>query len=376
MKIRMISVALASAMLGTFATAASADALGDFKAKVDTAWSKAAIGADVKGLSDEAGPALAKGTSIGAACLGSQLTACVQWWAQLKDIAATTGLQIAEYDGKLDVATWNKELTRAAQAGHAGILVFGGVPSISVQGLTAIAEAKIPLVGMTSDDAPDMKALSSRLDGGIQQDNYDIGYLQGVAAYKLGEGKVHAIGGYDGSDLSIARRTGFEAFVAECAAAGGDCKVTLRQTDTAQMMQQIGQYCSSLALANPDYNVMVTQVDDTTAICVDAVKGAGLLKKGDFGIGVDFNTVGAKRIAPDSDFLASVAAPYSSGAWQGIDELNRILNGQPPLAGRPWVKGIFHPGNVTAIDTKSDTPWDVQLFKPKELYTKLWAIGG
>ena len=373
---RIISAAIGSILLGLAATAAHADALGDFKAKVDTAWTKAAIGADVKGLSDTAGPALKKGMSIGAACLGSQITACVQWWAQLKEISALTGLEIAEYDGKLDVATWNKELTRAAQAGHAGILVFGGVPSISAQGLAAIAEAKIPLVGMTSDDAPDTKALSSRLDGGIEQDNFEIGYLQGVAAYKLGEGKVHAIGGYDGSDLSVARRKGFEAFVEECATAGGDCTVKLRQTDTAQMFQQIGQYCSSLALANPDFNVMVTQVDDATAICVDSVKSAGLVKKGDFGIGVDFNTISAKRIAPGSDFLASVAAPYASGAWQGIDELNRLLNGEAPLAGRPWIKGIFHPGNVTNIDTQSDTPWDVQLFNPKALYTKLWAVAG
>jgi Periplasmic binding protein domain len=354
--------------------AAMADALTDFQAVVDTAWTEAALQPGAQGVSNAGSVPLQEGKSIGAACLGSQITACVQWWAELQQIATLTGWTVTEYDGKIDVATWNEQLTRAAEAGHDGILTFGAIPSISGQGLGAIAAKGLPVVGMTSDDPEGVPTLTARLDGGIRQDNFEVGYLQGVAAYKLGNGKLHAIGGYDGSEISVARREGFESFIAECVAAGGDCQANLRQTDTAQMFQQIGQYCSSLALANPGFNVMITQVDDLTAICVDEDKAAGLLAEGAFGMGVDFNTIGVARIAEGTNFLASVAAPYPSGAWQGIDELNRIFSGQAASTDRLWVKGIFHPGNIGAIDSASGAAWDVQIFNPAAVYGEVWGL--
>ena len=368
---KMLATTVTFALLGT---SVHADALADFLAKADTAWDQAALQAGVAGVSNAGSVALLPEKSIGAACLGSQITACVQWWAELQQIATLTGWTVTEYDGKIDVATWNEQLTRAAEAGHDGILTFGAIPSISGQGLAAIAAKGLPVVGMTSDDPEGVPTFTTLLDGGIRQDNFEVGYLQGVAAYKLGKGKLHAIGGYDGSEISVARREGFESFVAECAAAGGDCQANLRQTDTAQMFQQIGQYCSSLALANPGFNVMITQVDDLTAICVDEIKTAGLLTDGAFGVGVDFNTIGVARISEGTNFLASVAAPYPSGAYQGIDELNRIMSGQAPSTDRLWVKGIFHPGNIGAIDAASGAAWDVQLFNPAAVYSEVWGL--
>ena len=351
---------------------AAGGTLEAFQAKVKEEFDKATVVGDAAGLAVSEDVPLQEGASVGAACLGSQLTACGLWWDELAKVSAVTGWEIAQYDGKLDLKTWNEELTRAAQAGHDGILVFGGVPSLSTEGMKAIADAGVPVVGMTTDDPEGVTAVGSRLDGGIEKDNFEIGYLQGVAAYTIGNGKVHAIGGYDGSDLSNARQRGFEAFIKECADAGGDCKADLRQTDTAQMYTQIGQYCPSLAQANPDFNVMTTQADDITTICVDAVKAAGLLKDGDFGVSVDFNS-GASRIAEGTDFLASVAVPYTSGAWQGADELNRLMQGLEPLEGRPWVKQIFYPGNIATVDTASGTAWDVQLFSPEEFYRAIWG---
>ena len=355
-------------------TLAHADALSDFEAKVEAQWNAATLTEIEEGVSNLGSVALKDGASVGAACLGSQITACVQWWAQLQAIADLTGWTVTEYDGKIDVSTWNEQLTRAAQAGHDGILTFGAIPSISGQGLAAIEASGLPAVGMTSDDPDGVASLNSRLDGGIYADNYEVGYLQGVAAYTLGNGVVHAIGGFDGSEISVARREGFEAFVAECEAAGGDCWSNLRQTDTAQMFQQIGPYCSSLALANPGFNILITQVDDLTALCIDEVKGAGLLSDDVIGIGVDFNAVGVARIAEGEHFQASVAAPYFSGAWQGVDELNRLMTGGSALDGRAWVKGIFHPGNVSLIDTDSEEPWDVQLFEPAQAYSAAWGV--
>jgi hypothetical protein len=131
------------------------------------------------------------------------------------------------------------------------------------------------------------------------------------------------------------------------------------------MFQQIGQYCSSLALANPGCNVMITQVDDLTAICVDEVKAAGLLAEGAFGVA---------RIAEGNNVLASVAAPYSSGAWQGIDGMHRIFSGQAASTDRLWVKGIFHPGNIGAIDAAAGAAWDVQMFNPSTVYSKVGGL--
>ena len=362
------------AALAVMGTMAQADTLSDFEAKVAEMWETAVLGNNVEGVLNSGSVELKPGASVGAACLGSQITACVQWWAQLQEIAALTGWTVTEYDGKIDVAIWNEQLTRAAQAGHDGLLTFGAIPSISGQGLGAIEQSGLPLVGMTSDDPEGISSLLSRLDGGIYQDNYEVGYLQGVAAYTLGEGVLHAIGGFDGSEISVARREGFEAFVAECEGAGGDCWSNLRQTDTAQMFQQIGPYCSSLALANPGFNILITQVDDLTALCIDEVKGAGLLSDDVIGIGVDFNSVGVSRISEGENFQASVAAPYFSGAWQGIDELNRLMTGGEPLEGRPWVKGIFYPGNLELLDAESEQPWDVQLFNPQAAYSAAWGV--
>ncbi len=355
------------------ADTASSGTLGEFEAKVAETWETAT--GPVDGFDHAAGPAIASGKSVGAACLGSQITACVQWWDQVEAVGELVGWDVTIYDGQIDVAVWNEQLTRMAQAGHDALAVFGGIPSLSTEGLTAIEASGLPLVGMTSDDPDGVKALAVRLDGGIENDNFEVGYLQGVAAYTLGEGKVHAIGGYDGSEISVAREAGFQAFVDECVAAGGDCWAELRPTDNAEMFTQIETFCPSLAQANPDFNVMISQVDDITAICIDAIAAAGLLKDGDFGIGVDYNSIGVDRIANSDSFGASIAIPYSSGAWQGVDELNRILSGEEPLdhENRPWPKRIFFDGNDDVIDQSSDQPWDVQLFDPESFYGPLWG---
>ncbi len=351
------------------------ESLAAFEDKVAEAWTEAT--GPIEAFEHEVGPPLAEGASIGAACLGSQITACVQWWNEMEVAADLVGWDVTLYDGQIDVTVWNEQLTRAAEAGHDGIAIFGGIPSLSSEGVAAIEEAGIPLVGMTTDDPEGVSAVASRLDGGIEQDNFEIGYLQGVAAYTLGSGKVHAIGGYDGSEISVAREAGWQAFIDECAEAGGDCWSELRPTDTAEMFTQIETFCPSLAQANPDFNVMVSQVDDITAICIDAIEAAGLLKDGDFGIGVDFNAIGVERISSANNVLrASVAVPYFSGAWQGIDELNRLIAGQAPLdnEGRPWPKRVFFQGNVDLVDTSSDTPWDVQLADPKSYYSESWGL--
>ena len=359
----------------TTPTSAAPDSLAAFTQEVDKQWTEAT--GPVAGFDHAKGPAFQKGKSVGAACLGSQITACVQWWDQVKEIGALTGWKVTTYDGKIDVAVWNEQLTRMAGAGHDGLLIFGGIPSLSAEGYAAIKASGLPLVGMTSDDPEGVAALTARLDGGIANDNYEIGYLQGVAAYKLGKGKVHAIGGYDGSEISVAREKGFQAFVDKCSAAGGDCWTKLRPTDTAQMFTQIETFCPSLAQSNPDFNIMISQVDDITAICIDSVKAAGLLKADDFGIGVDYNSIASGRIATSGDaFRASIGIPYSSGAWQGVDELNRLISGEPALdrAKRPWPKRIFFDGNDDKIDQKSKQPWDVQLGTPKSFYSTLWDV--
>jgi ABC-type sugar transport system substrate-binding protein len=359
----------------TTAAPAKAGSSTAFASEVAALWKEAT--GPVEGFKHEKGPAFQKGKSLGAACLGSQITACVQWWDQMKEVGALTGWTVTTYDGKIDVAVWNEQLTRMAGAGHDGLAIFGGIPSLSAEGYAAIKKSGIPLVGMTSDDPEGNAVLASRLDGGIAKDNFDIGYLQGVAAFTLGKGKVHAIGGYDGSEISVARQKGFQDFVDKCAAAGGDCWTKLRPTDTAQMFTQIEAFCPSLAQSNPDFNIMISQVDDVTAICIDSVKAAGLLKAGDFGIGVDYNTIASGRIATAGDaFRASIGIPYSSGAWQGVDELNRLISGQPALgrAGRPWPKRIFFEGNDDKIDQASKQPWDVQLGNPKAFYSSLWGL--
>ena len=350
------------------------DPLAAFEAQVQAQWEEAT--GPVDGFEHAEGPPLLESQSVGAACLGSQITACVEWWGQMEAIGDLIGWEVETYDGQIDLAVWNEQMTRMAEAGHDGLAVFGGIPSLSAEGFAAIEASGLPLVGMTSDDPEGVTALSSRLDGGIENDNFEVGYLQGIAAYILGEGKVHAIGGYDGSEISVAREAGFQAFIDECAAAGGDCWAELRPTDTAEMFTQIETFCPSLAQTNPDFNVMISQVDDITAICIDAIEAAGLLKDGDIGIGVDYNSIGVERIAEGDVFVASIAIPYFSGAWQGVDELNRLLSGEDALdrEGRPWPKRIFYDGNDDAVDPGSDQPWDVQLGDPEGFYSGFWGL--
>ncbi len=91
-----------------FASGANADAMADFQARVEKTWAGAALQAGAAGMSNTGSVPLLPGKSIGAACLGSQITACVQWWAELQQIAKLTGWTVTEYDGKIDVGTWNE----------------------------------------------------------------------------------------------------------------------------------------------------------------------------------------------------------------------------------------------------------------------------
>ena len=279
------------------------------------------------------------------------------------------------FDGKADPVIVNEAVLKCVTCGADAITGLIIHPVWASEGLSEAKAAGIPVVSVASwEESNNPGVLASNVDGDTLQKQILAGYLTGVAAYKLSNGKPHIIAiASDPSDtIAHNRFLGLQKFVEEAKAAGVDADLWYRHVPPAQFGEKSASTAASLAQAHPSFNVVWGVGDFIAILGGDGLRSAGLMRDDVIGIGIDGNRETLDLIRQEDFMAASLGFPWYTAAWAQVDDANRILAGEEPIGEEHgYDMRILWKGNLPPEG--EDKTWDALQFDPEPFYRELWG---
>jgi ribose transport system substrate-binding protein len=236
------------------------------------------------------------------------------------------GLETTVFDGKGEVTEWNRGMSQAVDQHADGIVTVGASPELMKGPTAAALAAKIPVVDTLTAD------LSAPLVPGtyahVSISFYHSGELQAAYAITKSEGKAHVlILGDNEFPGEVSRVQGMRhEFATLCPA----CKVTVQDTQVANLGVKLGQLTQTLLRRDPDISLVLPTYDAQGIYVVPAIKAANL--------GSPVEVVGSDAVTSNLDWIrqgntqvADVGEPDVWAGWSAIDEVARGMLGLPSV---------------------------------------------
>ena len=201
------------------------------------------------------------------------------------------------------------------------------------------------------------------------QSFYDDGYALAAQIYKNTNGhpRILLISNKEVGVIAN-RQRGTEQFVADCVAAGGDCKIVSTQYFLfADLQTRVAGLVSGSLRQHPDVNALWMAFDSTSSFMTEGVQQAGVPKSKIGLYGFDGNIPNIHDIRTGGYEVATMAGPFEWVGWAEMDALNRLFQSQQPVDNVVQSK-LITKDNLPPTDTYSG---DVD-FKPA--YLKDWGI--
>lgn len=201
------------------------------------------------------------------------------------------------------------------------------------------------------------------------QSFFDDGYALAAQIYKNTNGKPRILVISNKEVGVIANRlAGTEKFVADCVAAGGDCKIVSEQYFLfADLQTRVAGLVTGTLRQHPETNALWMAFDSTSSFMTEGVQQAGISKDKIGLYGFDGNIPNIKDIRSGGYEVATMAGPFEWVGWAEIDALNRLFQGQAPVDNVVQSR-IVTKDNLPATDTYAG---DVA-FMPA--YLKDWGV--
>ncbi len=276
--------------------------------------------------------------------------------AAIEDIGWTS----TTYDGQGSPTTANQKLEQAVTTNPDAIVLISLDPTDVGSGLQAAKAAGIPVSCAACWDLKDP-------EGGNLGEFYadvtpaisvfeDMGYYAAAYAYPQTDGHPHFLRMHDPalSNLS-ARDVGFERFLKECQDAKGDCSVVADKTfQVANATTTLPADGANLAQANPSFNAYWVSFDFAGLQVLNGLRQAGLASNPDqFMVSSNGDGPNLDIIKSDGYVKVTVAISFEQEAYALIDNLNRILQGQPTIEETVPIR-VFDKSNA---DEAQDGNW-------------------
>ena len=165
------------------------------------------------------------------------------------------------------------------------------------------------------------------------QSFFDDGYALAAQIYKNTNGKPRILVISNKEVGVIANRlAGTEKFVADCVAAGGDCKIVSEQYFLfADLQTRVAGLVTGTLRQHPETNALWMAFDSTSSFMTEGVQQAGISKDKIGLYGFDGNIPNIKDIRSGGYEAATMAGPFEWVGWAEIDALNRLFQGQAPV---------------------------------------------
>lgn len=251
---------------------------------------------------------------------------CVRPMKAAKAAASAIGWSATLIDTQGD-PTKAVSAIQQAIAQHADGIVFNAIDASTVQAAVSEAKAKgIKTVATQSYDADKL------YDATIPEQYSGDGYLLGEGMYTQNDKSLHVVEFTDREfTTGIQRQSGFEKFIADCKAAGGDCKILKSQAIlAADLATSVPGTAGSVMRSTPDANAVYAPYDAAATFIVQGIQQAGIPSRLIVG-GMDGNSQNIEMIRSGGPQTVSVALPMEWEGWHAIDTLNRLFAGQRPV---------------------------------------------
>lgn len=328
------------------------------------------------------GPKVKKGVSVVFVSCGQEAPGCAGVPDAMGEPAQKLGWSFRIINGKLNTNNgWPNGVREAIAAKPSVIIVHGmNCPEIE-QPLKEAKAAGIPVMGLEDVDCNDkfvggeklfsipMEYTETEKSGG--EYFYQWGVYQAAYAIDASQGKGKIIQTVYETPFGKHQKEGQDAMLSKCA----ECKVVEEIPFTEAEQEPNGQLYQKFTTAlvqHPEANVALLNFDTDTNTAglskavVDAGKAKSMIVIGGEGYAPADQLVREEK----GDTAEPAAHDGSWMAWGALDEINRYLNGQPPVP-----EGV---GFVT-IDKNHNMPPAGQNYKTtipyQTSYLKLWGLG-
>ena len=290
------------------------------------------------------------------------------------NVAAIAGVEVAEALGwKLtqieveDPSTLSASFQQALNIGADAILIEGFSDALYPVELVKEAKAKgIPVVDQAGDLTPSPKGP----DYSETINAIDLGRLMANVIMLQTDFQAKMIS-YETEEYESAvtyQREVVRWMEENCT----DCElIATQQFVSSQMGTTLGSSTVADVRSNPEANVVLTPFDAFGTVQIPALQTAGLCDQ----VGVysySGNQVNLKWVAEGNCQAATISNNIPWSTWAAVDNIIRLLNGQPVEAQRVPMK-LFTPENAP-----SDGVWNAEMdgVDYRGEYSKLWGIGG
>lgn len=318
------------------------------------------------------GPKAVAGKKVAIVSVTLAETGALRTAKALAEAAEAAGWSQTTYDGQGSPTTANQKLQQAVTTKPDGIVLVSLEPTDVGGGLKAAKDAGIPVTcaacwDLTAKDTKGPYYTDVQPDISVFQ---NLGYLTAQWAYLQTKGHPQFLTMTDPalSNLS-ARYVGFNRFLDECKAVGGDCALVAKKDfQVANATTTLPADAAALVRSNPSANAFWMTFDFAGLQALNGLRQAGLASNSSlFMVASNGDGPNLDIIKTDGFVKATVAVAFEQEAYAAIDNLNRLFAGQPLVKQTVPIR-LFDKTNVSASQGGA---WagDVDY---RAAYTKVW----
>jgi ribose transport system substrate-binding protein len=321
------------------------------------------------------GPKAAKGKKVLIVSCGQQTLSCVSGAKGAMDAAKAIGWDAQLFDGKFNPALYGTGVQQGISQKVDGIVLDAIDCATARPQLEKARKAGIKIVSFAAYDCDDPSIggaplfdgqVQFRGDPDVRASAFTHAGMQArfAAAKQNGKAKV-ILFKLDALLATKYMREGLERGFARCSGCKVVAEVPLAPTDIGPALQQKVQ---SVLLKHPEANTVMSGFDVLLLAGVEAgVRASGL--------GSKIKLFGAEGYAPTADLVrggsvaGGVAVDGDWQGWAGIDELNRIFNGEKAVD-----EGLGFQAWDKDHNLDASGPWRSKV-DYKSAYEKVWGVG-
>lgn len=289
----------------------------------------------------------------------------------LKDAGSQVGVDVQQFDGKGQVAEFNRGIETAVSQKYDAITLLA-IPSDLVAG--AIADAKkagIPVVQVQEHDPG-----SALADGVVGQ----VTFCYSCAGKLIADFVIADSGGKANGTIFISKDVSNgtdeeKGMRDEFGELCPDCKFESQNVAVADWNSKLGTLTRSILTSKPDTGYLLALYDGMTIPIVPAIAQAG--KAGKVKV-VSFNATPSvmKEMSQGDTMAGDVGGANVWFGWGLADQVLRVLAGDSPVQDENIPLRMFTKQNLGDIDlSKDESTWYGSVDFRGE-YKKLWGMAG
>ncbi len=279
--------------------------------------------------------------------------------------AKEAGMETTLVDGKGQVSEWNRALAQAVSQKADGIVTVGASPELMKGPMADALKAKIPVIdAVTADKTAD---LVPGTFAHVSISFYHSGQLQADYAIAKTGGKANVlILGDNEFPGEVSRVEGMQKeFSTLCPA----CKVTVQDTQVANLGVKLGQMTQTLIRRDPSINMVLPTYDAQAIYVVPAIKEANFSDPVEV-IGSDAVPGNLDWIRQGNVQIADVGEPEVWLGWAAIDEISRGMLGMAAVDEKIPLR-LFTKDNLKDVSNDENELFGGDFVAQ---YKKLWGL--